>query len=334
MVPNFEEFMLPVLKELGDGNAHRLQDIRSAAIRSFGFSDEELRETTTSGKTTKVLDRVTWALTYLRQAGLVENPDKAVSQITADGKLLLKNPPAIITRRYLTENYEAFRAFSERSKKAGKEVQSSTSATKQHKSGKRSKKNSIATADLLKLLGELKSAIELFKRHGSEPSKSQLKKVADLEEKLIQRILYPKLAKQFSSEIDNISDSFVLSVKRENGTLSFKFENSKEALLNFPADAMLFTEDTVDTVTRKRRPNWDFYNLGMIAGDEIEFIADPTQKATIVSTKEIKYGKKTYPSLEALTQLLTNSVKRVDATSLWRFEGKKLIDIYNEVFPK
>jgi hypothetical protein len=335
MVPNFEEFILPVLKELADGEARKLQDIRTATIASFNFSEEDVNELTSSGKTTKVTDRVTWALTYLRQAGLIFNPEKAVSQITEDGKLLLENPPAIITRKYLVDNYEAFRAFSKRGKKSDKAPNAKpVSAKDLTKSGNPSKKDN-STADLLKSLGEFRSAIELFKRLGTEPSKSQLKKVAELEGVLIQKLLYPKLAKQFTSDINNISESFVLSIKRENGTIAFKYDNSKETIANFPSDAELFTIESESLQTpRKRRPNWDFYNLGMIAGDEIEFIPDPSQKATIVTTKEVKYGTKTYPSLEALTQLLTNSVKRIDATALWQFEGKSLNDLYNEIFPK
>jgi hypothetical protein len=331
MIPSFEEFMLPILMVLSDGNAYSLQDIRNATIKAFGFSDEEIKEELPSGRTTKVIDHITWALTYLRQAGLIINPSKGISQITDDGKSLLDNPPAVLNRKYLKNNYEAFQNFTKRSQRKRKIQKIDDTKPKIEKSN--SSKSS--TSELLKSLGELKSAIVLFKRMGTEPSKSQLKKVAELEEKLIKQLLFPKIAKQFTSDLDNISDNFVLFIKRERGTIAFKYDNSIDALEKFPSDAELFTEDSIEQkALRKRRPNWNFYNLGMISGDEIEFILDSSQKATIVSPKSIMYGKTIYPSLEELTQLLTNSDKRVDVMTLWSFEGKKLIDIYNEVFPK
>ena len=89
-----------------------------------------------------------------------------------------------------------------------------------------------------------------------------------------------------------------------------------------------------DTNKRKRRPNWNFYNLGLIDGDVIEYIPDPTQKAIVVSKKGVEYDGETFESLEALTRFISDTDKRQDYISLWSFEGDSLTELYNNTFPK
>ena len=117
MVPDFEEFILATLKALKDGKTVSLQQLRSDVINYFNFSKNDLAETTRSGNNTKVIDRITWSLTYLCQAGLAERPQRSFARITLSGIELLDNPPAVITREYLSSKYPSFRAFTNRTRK-------------------------------------------------------------------------------------------------------------------------------------------------------------------------------------------------------------------------
>ena len=71
MVPEFEHFILPVLKIVSDFGTITRADVRKLICDHFNFSEEEKKETTRSGNRTKYEDRCEWALTYLRQAKLI-----------------------------------------------------------------------------------------------------------------------------------------------------------------------------------------------------------------------------------------------------------------------
>ena len=90
MVPGFQEFLLPVLKFMGDGKEHSRDEISERVpIDFFSFTPEEMKEKTKNGNKIKVLDRVEWCITYLKQSGLLNRPRRSHYIITASGLELL-----------------------------------------------------------------------------------------------------------------------------------------------------------------------------------------------------------------------------------------------------
>ncbi|GAB4455421.1 MAG: restriction endonuclease [Armatimonadaceae bacterium] len=84
-VPKFRDFLYPVLKILSDGTPVHLRDVERKAVELLRLTKEDQNELVASGRKSKVSDRVAWALTYLRQAKLIENVGRGVNKITARG---------------------------------------------------------------------------------------------------------------------------------------------------------------------------------------------------------------------------------------------------------
>lgn len=319
MVPDFEEFILATLKVLGDGKIISLQQLRISVSDYFKFSKEDLAETTRNGNNTKVVDRITWALTYLCQAGLAERPQRSFAKITFSGMELLENPPAIITRDYLVSKYPSFRDFTNRKRK-----QSSKSNDKEGDS-----EQSLTTGVLEseKQLKELKSAISTIEKMGLTPSIEMLTKLGELEMNLITSQLYPSIF----SAIEEItkSNDFVLTVIAKKGNVYFDYSNDISVANKHLANAILYEGNA--SKEKKRRPNLNFYQMGLIDGDVLTFVPNENIHATIVSENKVEYNGKEY-SLTKLTQELKGLDHVIQPTGEWRLEDQNLLDLYNETY--
>lgn len=109
-VPDYQSLMLPLLKTLADGKEHRLQEIRELLAIRLQLSQDDLLELLPSGTTLLFNNRVGWAQTYLKKAGLLNNPRRAVLVITDRGRSVLANPPASIDTAFLAQ-YPEFQQF-------------------------------------------------------------------------------------------------------------------------------------------------------------------------------------------------------------------------------
>lgn len=114
MIPVFEEFMLPFLQILADGRAKNKREMDEAIAKHFNLSEEDKNMRTRGGSQTQLYDRTQWSATYLKQAKLVESPQRGIYQITQAGKDLLQTDIKLISRDFLYDNYETFRAFANR----------------------------------------------------------------------------------------------------------------------------------------------------------------------------------------------------------------------------
>ena len=108
MVPKFDCFFTPYLKCLSDGNVHKNKDLVEYAIQYFGLSEEDAQERIANQSQTQVYNRVLWAGTYLRKAGLTEKSMSGQYKITAEGQKRLN--AGEVTLRTLAE-YPAFVEF-------------------------------------------------------------------------------------------------------------------------------------------------------------------------------------------------------------------------------
>lgn len=100
-IPDFQTLMLPLLKYVGDDKEHTLRETIESLSREFALNDTERNTLLPSGNQLMFDNRVGWARTYLKKAGLIESPKRAVFKITQRGKDVLKEKPEVINMNYL-----------------------------------------------------------------------------------------------------------------------------------------------------------------------------------------------------------------------------------------
>jgi len=110
MIPKYEEIMLPFLKYLSDKEEHSLSESHDALAKEFKLTDDELKELLPSGQQPIFRNRLGWARTYLKKAGLLTSPRRAHFKISDIGLALLKENPKEITSKFLTR-YDDFVEF-------------------------------------------------------------------------------------------------------------------------------------------------------------------------------------------------------------------------------
>ncbi|MFZ0420528.1 MAG: restriction endonuclease [Candidatus Sulfotelmatobacter sp.] len=94
-IPDYQTLMLPLLKEVSDGREHSFPSIVDALATEFKLSEAERRELLPSGGQFVFNNRVGWARTYMKKAGLLSAPKRGVVQITDRGLRVLKSNKAV-----------------------------------------------------------------------------------------------------------------------------------------------------------------------------------------------------------------------------------------------
>ena len=102
MVPDYQSLMLPLLKLVADKQEHKYRDLIERLATEFQLTDEDRRELLASGG--PIFDnRVGWAKTYLKKAGLLDSPKRATFVITDLGLATLDKNPDRIDAKYLRQ---------------------------------------------------------------------------------------------------------------------------------------------------------------------------------------------------------------------------------------
>ena len=117
-VPDFQSIMLPLLKFASDKKDHHIREARDYLASYFDISDEDRRKLLPSGKQTAFQNRVGWARTYLKQAGLLEHVGRGVFKITERGLDVLGENPEKIDMKFL-EKFDEYQEFKHRRKEPG-----------------------------------------------------------------------------------------------------------------------------------------------------------------------------------------------------------------------
>jgi restriction system protein len=104
--------MLPLLKIASDGQEHSIRSCIAILANHFGLTEEELNIKLPSGRDTQFSNRVRWAGTYLKKAGLLESTGRGKFQITPRGFNILEANPNNIDKDYLMQ-FESFVEFQE-----------------------------------------------------------------------------------------------------------------------------------------------------------------------------------------------------------------------------
>lgn len=116
-IPDFQTMVRPVLAHLSDGQVRRSRQVKEDMADAYRLTQEERDRLLPSGKQRVMDNRVSWALSYLVQAGLVERPRRGEVRITQLGREALTQYPERIDMKVL-EAYPGYRDFRERTRTA------------------------------------------------------------------------------------------------------------------------------------------------------------------------------------------------------------------------
>jgi restriction system protein len=101
-IPDFQTIMLPFLEFSSDGKMHSFVEATDALAKEFKLTDAEIDTLIPSGQQ-RFANRVGWAKTHLKKAGLIDYPQRGYFQITQRGIDVLKETPKVIDMKFLMQ---------------------------------------------------------------------------------------------------------------------------------------------------------------------------------------------------------------------------------------
>lgn len=102
-VPDFQRIMLPLLRLAGDEKEHSVREAIELLADEFELTEEERKQLLPSGRQRRFDNRVGWAGTHIKKAGLLESPRRGYFRITPRGRQVLKENPSEITLAFLKQ---------------------------------------------------------------------------------------------------------------------------------------------------------------------------------------------------------------------------------------
>jgi restriction system protein len=114
-IPDFQSLMLPLLTFSADQKEHLKREAVEVLATQFKLSDEEKSKLLPSGKQAVFENRIGWANSFLKQAGLLEYPRRGYIKVTHRGLEVLKQQPKFINNKFL-EQFPEFVQFRNNSK--------------------------------------------------------------------------------------------------------------------------------------------------------------------------------------------------------------------------
>lgn len=107
-IPDVQAVMLPLLETLADGRVWTVREVTQHLAKRFNLTEEEINEMLPSGATPLFYNRVAWAKTHMKAAGLLDNPVRGRVSISELGKSELAKQPPEINIRYL-KTFDAYK---------------------------------------------------------------------------------------------------------------------------------------------------------------------------------------------------------------------------------
>lgn len=117
-VPDYQIIMRPLMDFASDRAEHTSSEAVEVLAEKFVLSTDDRRELIPSGQEAKFDNRVGWAITYLKKAGILERTGRARFRITDRGIALLKSHQGPITSKVL-EQFPEFLEFKKRVPRIG-----------------------------------------------------------------------------------------------------------------------------------------------------------------------------------------------------------------------
>ncbi|MHB8859963.1 MAG: restriction endonuclease [Thermoleophilia bacterium] len=102
-IPDYQTTMLPLLTYASDGSEHTLREAIEHLADQFKLTAQERKTLLPSGTQEMFANRVGWARTYLKKAGLLDSPRRGYFQITDRGLQVMKDSPTQINVAFLKQ---------------------------------------------------------------------------------------------------------------------------------------------------------------------------------------------------------------------------------------
>lgn len=100
-IPDYQSCMLPLLRFASDEQEHSLRDSIENLALHFSLSEAEQSELLPSGQQFTFTNRVGWAATYMKKAGLLAPTRRSHFKITPRGLEVLQENPSHINVKFL-----------------------------------------------------------------------------------------------------------------------------------------------------------------------------------------------------------------------------------------
>ena len=117
-IPDFQSLLLPVLKLADDGAEQTISGSAEEIANELRLTEQEKEAIYESGSGLIFRDRVSWARSHLKMAGLMESTRRGYLRITERGKQLLADKPTNINLSALRQRYPDFKEKLEENNKA------------------------------------------------------------------------------------------------------------------------------------------------------------------------------------------------------------------------
>lgn len=100
-IPDFQTVMLPLVEALADGQERTMRELTGLLAGRYELTEQEQQEVLPSGQQTIFSNRVGWAKSHLKYAGLLENPTRGRVRISDLGREVLAERPQTINVKFL-----------------------------------------------------------------------------------------------------------------------------------------------------------------------------------------------------------------------------------------
>jgi len=102
-IPDFQSLMLPLLRYCRDEKEHKTGETADALTAEFRLSGEERKALLPSGVQEIIVNRLAWAKSHLKMAGLLESPRRGAFKITPRGLDVLRKETPSINLKFLLQ---------------------------------------------------------------------------------------------------------------------------------------------------------------------------------------------------------------------------------------
>ena len=99
-LPKYDDLMFPTLSAIAAlGGSASIEEIHERLIEQLGFTDAQMAVTYPKSGAAVLPDRMSWARSFLRLAGLLQNPRKGVWVLTEEGRAAAQTTDAAVRQR-------------------------------------------------------------------------------------------------------------------------------------------------------------------------------------------------------------------------------------------
>lgn len=128
-VPDYQSLMLPLLRFTGIKKDETSPgEVTEVLTKEMNLTETDLKEMLPSGIQSTFVNRIGWATTYMKKAGLLESTRRGYFRITSRGQELLKKQPKVINVKLLKQFPEFLEFQQLKGTRRGEKENSPTSA--------------------------------------------------------------------------------------------------------------------------------------------------------------------------------------------------------------